>query len=107
MFRYSKEERIRIVQVYTRTMSITEVQCDYRIHFRKRISPAKNTIKSLIRKFTSTGNVVDKPRSERLKLTRSDAVIDQVATDVADNPATSIRKRSTQLSISRLSLHAF
>ena len=66
MFRYSKEEKKGIWQIYTRTMSITEVQRDYRIHFRTTTSPPEITIKSLYRKFTDTGNVNVKPRSERL-----------------------------------------
>ena len=94
MSRYSKEERVRIVQVYTRTMSLTEVQRDYRIHFRK-TSPSINTIKSLNLKFTSTG---------RLNSIRTEAVIAGASTDVADNPKTSIRKRSFQLGIYRSSL---
>ena len=65
MICYSKEERTRIVQTYIRTMSITEVQRDYRIHFETRISPSKNTIKSLYQKFADTGNVNDKPESGR------------------------------------------
>ena len=36
-------------------MSITEVQRDYRIRFKTRISPSKNTIKSLYRKFQQDG----------------------------------------------------
>ena len=42
-------------------MSITEVQRDYRIHFRTTTSPSKNTNKSIHRKFMDTGNVNDKP----------------------------------------------
>ena len=85
-------------------MSITEVQRDYRVHFRTTTSPLKNTIKSLYRKFANTGNVNDKPRSERLRSTPTEAVIERVFASVTDNPKNSTRKRSTQLSISRLTL---
>ncbi|KAF2346545.1 Protein of unknown function DUF4817 [Trinorchestia longiramus] len=102
---YSKEQRIRILQISTRTMSTTEVQRDYRNYFRTTTSPSKNTIKLVYRKFTDTGNVNDKQRSGRLKSTRTEAVIERVSASVTDNPKASIRKRSTQLSISRSTLH--
>ncbi|OAF63714.1 hypothetical protein A3Q56_08581, partial [Intoshia linei] len=79
MIRYSKEERTRILQTYIRTMSITEVQRHYRIHLKTRISPSKNTIKSLYRKFADIGNVKDKPRSGRKKSIRTQDVIERVA----------------------------
>ncbi|KAF2345053.1 Protein of unknown function DUF4817 [Trinorchestia longiramus] len=102
---YSKEERIRILQICTRTTSTTEVQRDYRNYFRTTTSPSKNTTKSVYRKFTDTGNVNDKQRSGRLKSTRTEAVIERVSASVTDNPKASIRKRSTQLSISRSTLN--
>ena len=101
MNRYSKEERTRILQTYIRRMSITEVQRDYRIHFETRISPSKNTIKSLYRKFAYTGNVNNKPRSGRKRSIRTEDVIEKVALSVTDNLNTSTRKRASQLTISQ------
>lgn len=104
MIRHSKEERIRILEVYMRTFSVAEVQRDFRIQFHTRTSPSKNTIKSLYRKFTETGSVSDRSRCGRLRSIRTEAVINIVSADVAANPKSSIRKRSTQLSVSRSSL---
>ena len=104
MSRYSKEEKIRNLQTYTRTTSITETQRDFRIHFKTRISPTKNTIKSVIRKFEETGAVNDKPKTGRTKSVRTEDLINRVATDITNDPKTSIRKRSSQLSISRSQL---
>ena len=104
MIRYSKEKRTRILQTYIRTMSITEAQRDYRIHFETRISPSKNTIKSLYRKFADTGNVNDKPRSGRKRSIRTEDVIERVAVSITDNPKTSTRKRASQLTISQSTL---
>ena len=104
MIRYSKEERTRIMQTYIRPMSITEVQRDYRIHFETRISPWKNTITSLYRKFADTGSVNDKPRSGRKRSIRTEDVIEIVAANITDNTKTSIRKRASQLAISQSTL---
>ena len=51
------------------------------------------------------GNVSDKPRSGRLKTARTEAAIDRVSESVTDEPKTSIRKRSKQLTITQSSLH--
>ena len=99
MIRYSKEERTRIMQIYIRTMSIKEVQRDYRIRFKTRISPSKNIIKSLYRKFAE-----NKPRSERKKSNRTEDAIERVAVNIRDYPKTSTRKRASQLSISQRTL---
>ena len=104
MIRYSKEERTRILQTYIRTMSITEAQRDYRIHFQTRISPSKNTIKSLYQKFADIGNVNDKPGSGRKRSIRTEDVIERVAVSITDNPKTSTRKRASQLNISQTTL---
>ena len=101
---YKQEERIRILQAYLRTMSISETQRDYCIHFKTRISPTKNAIKSLIRKFQETGAVHDAKKTGRPKLIRTEVQINCVATDVANNSNTSIRRRSLQLGITRSSL---
>ena len=101
---YKQEERIRILQAYLRTMSISETQRDYRIHFKTRISPTKNAIKSLVRKFQETGAVHDAKKTGRPKLIRTEVQINRVATDVANNSNTSIRRRSLQLGITRSSL---
>ena len=82
-----------------RTTSINETQRDFRIHFKTRISPTKNTIKSVIRKFEETGAVNDKPKTGRTKSVRTEDLIKRVATDITNDTKTSIRKRSSQLSI--------
>ena len=101
MIRYSKKERTRIVQTYIRTMSITEIQRDYMIHFEARISLSKNTIKSLYRKFADTGNVNEKPGSGRKRSIRTEDLIKRVAVSNTYNPKTSTRKRASQLTISQ------
>ena len=103
MIRYSKE-RTKIVQTYIRTMSITEDQRDYRIHFKTRINPSKNTIKSLYQTFAYTGNVNDKPGSRRKRSIRTEDVIERVAVSITDNPKTSTRKSASQLTISQSTL---
>ena len=72
---YKQEERIRILQAYLRTMSISETQRDYCIHFKTRISPTKNAIKSLVRNFQETGAVHDAKKMERPKLIRTEVQI--------------------------------
>ena len=104
MLRFTKGERTRILEVYIRTMSVTETQRDFRIHFKSRRSPSKNAIKSLVHKFRETGTVADQIRPGRSKSIRTEDLIDRVAADVRVDPKTSIRKRSSQLSISRSSL---
>ena len=100
MFRYTIEERIRIVQVYSRSLSIIAVQRDFKDHFHKRTSPSKNAIKALFNKFTETGCVTDQHRPGRTKMARNANTIARVSADVRLDPKTSIRKRSTQLGVS-------
>ena len=80
------------------------MQRDFRIHFHTRTSPYKNTIKSLYRQFTETGSVSGLSRCGGLRSISTEAVSNKVSADVAANPKSSIRKRSTQLSVSRSSL---
>ena len=100
---YTQEERIRILQAYLRTMSITETQRDYRIHFKTRVSPTKNAIKALVRKFQETGAVQDLKKTGRPKI-RTEVQINRVARDVANNSNSSIRRRSLELEITRSTL---
>ena len=63
-----------------------------------------NTVVNLIDKFMSTGSVLTKKSSGRPRTARTNEITASVSESVEENPSTSIRRRSQQLSISRSSL---
>ena len=90
--------------LYRKNQISTEVTRDYRIHFKTRISPSKNTIKSLYQKFADVGNVNDTPVSGRKRSIRTENVFERIAVSIIVNLKPSTRKRTSQLTISQPTL---
>ena len=106
MSRYTTEERIFIVESYFRlNESISETQREFRRNFNTRNSPTPNAIKAMVARFHEQGSVCDLPKSGRPRTARSDENRQRLAESVAEDPSTSVRRRSSQIGVSRSSLH--
>ena len=105
MVHYTKEQRTKIVEPYfSCNCSIIAVQRSYRSIFNDGSSPDKNSIKAMVSKFRENGSTVDKRRFGRPRTVKTSVTGQAVSESVAERPNTSIRKRCTQLTMSRSSL---
>lgn len=105
MRRLSKQERIFIIKTYYQQQrKIKVVQTMFHRQFPDIQEPAKFAIQQLVRKFETTGSVLDAPRSGRPKSATTPENCELVALDVFHRPMQSTRQRSLELSISRRSL---
>lgn len=103
--RLSKVERIFIVKTYyLEKRKIKIVQTKFHRQFPNIAIPAKFAVQQIIRKFDTTGSVMDAPRSGRPKNVTTQENLELVALDVVADPKQSTRRRSSQLAISRRSL---
>ena len=59
----------------------------------------------MVARFREQGSVCDLPKSGRPRTARSDENRQRVAESVAEDPSTSVRRRSSQIGVSRSSLH--
>ena len=85
----SQEQRTRIVETkLTSSGSIVAVKRDFRRNFLIRISPSRDCIISIVKRFHEFGTVFDKKRSGRPWAARSEIAIQNVCYDVHENPMT-------------------
>ena len=59
----------------------------------------------MVARFRKQGSVCDLPKSGRPRTARSDENCQRVTESVAEDPSTSVRRRSSQIGVSRSSLH--
>ena len=59
----------------------------------------------MVAQFRKQGSVCDLPKSGRPRMARSDENHQRVAESMAEDPSTSVRRRSSQIGVSRSSLH--
>ena len=105
MNKYTTGQRVLIVKLfYQNNKSIIQTQRAYRRYYEVRDSPSEFGIRSLIKRFDEHGMVHDRPQSGRPRTARTEKKIEQVRDSVGENPSTSIRKRSTQVVVSRSSM---
>ena len=101
MSHYTTEEQIFIIESYFRlNESITETQKKFRQNFNTRNSPTPNAIKAMVARFCKQGSVCDLPKSGRPHMARSDENRQRVAESMAEDPSTSVRRRSSQIGVS-------
>ena len=104
MEKYSIPERTQIVKLfYENRESIISTQRAYRRHYQVRNAPSDNAIRSIVCRFEQQGAVTDLPRTGRPRNVRTDENRERVRESVEET-ATSTRRRSTELGISRSSL---
>lgn len=103
--RLTQMQRIFILKnYYFQKRKIKVVQTLFHHHFPNVPVPAKFAIQQLIRKFDTTGSIMDAPKSGRPKSATTQDNLELVALDVVADPTQSTRKRSLLLAISRRSL---
>nr|CAH7715123.1 unnamed protein product [Callosobruchus chinensis]CAH7751633.1 unnamed protein product [Callosobruchus chinensis] len=100
------EQRVAIVELYFEHQgSIVETQRAFRRRFNARNSPTAMTIRKLITRFRPQGSVADLPRAGRPRSSGTEESIEHVEASIEDDAESSIRRRCTQLELSRSSLH--
>ena len=98
-------ERGQIVELYIKNnQSIVKTQREFCAKFKSRSAPAKNTIKKIYEKFTSTGYLGNSKKPNKPKPKRSHENIERVRRSIEENPTTSSRRRSAQLNIAHTTL---
>ncbi|GFY75311.1 putative transposase [Trichonephila inaurata madagascariensis] len=79
-------------------------QCKHRQHFNSRSAPTAFMIWSMVDRFEELGSVTDRPGRGVHQNIRTEDNVKTVWQSVADGPSVSIRRRSSQLGISRRTL---
>lgn len=103
--RYTICQRTKIVEFYFQNNnSIIGTQRTYCKHFNVKKPPTAFMIRQLIKRFQEQGSVNDLQRLGRPCQTRNKDVIERIRKSIEEDPETSTRRRSFQLSISRRSL---
>lgn len=92
--RFDLQERINIVKNYYATDNAAEVGRLAGAH-----SPSRSTVLRLIKKFETTGSVMDQSRSGRPSLYNNATFQTAVLREINDNTPTSTRRISSQLAI--------
>ena len=98
------QHRIKLVELFLHYRTLVKTQREFCKLFPKRKAPQGRTITKLVKKFQSTGSVVDRARTGRPKAARSAANIELVRRAVLQSPETSTRRRNLQLGLSRTTL---
>lgn len=98
---YTVQQRINIVQIYYENRrSVTITLRKLRPLFGRNNVPSERAIRDLVQKFETSGMLIDKPRVRYQRRGRSDENIARVSDSVREEPTTSIRRRSQQLTLS-------
>ena len=106
MEKFTTEQRTKIVEFYFKFhRSIILTQRAYCRHFNARKPPSDFMIRRLIQRFQQYGSVSDLPRSGRPRSVFSQINRERVLDSVQEEPGTSIRRRSDQLGMPRMSLY--
>ncbi|XP_036185884.1 DDB1- and CUL4-associated factor 16 isoform X2 [Myotis myotis] len=105
MERYTKEQRIFIVEQYFKNNEgLAATVRNFRTKYGRNSDLTSSTVKRLIKKFRETGSISDLKHPGRPSTSRSTQNIEAVRESVAKSPGTSIRRRGQELDISKSSL---
>ncbi|CAK9813004.1 hypothetical protein ANTPLA_LOCUS7629 [Anthophora plagiata] len=105
MERYTKEQRVFIVEQYFKTNEgLAATVCNLRTKYGRNSDVTSSTVKRLINKFRETGSISDLRHSGCPLTSRSTQNIEAVRESIAESPGTSIRHRAQELDISKSSL---
>ena len=100
------EERGKLVEFYLETKSIVKTQRAFQRHFGVREAPGRKTVWSIVKKFRTDRNLhnLNKGRSGRHRGARTPENIEAVRLSATRSPKKSCRRRSQELSLSRMSI---
>ncbi|XP_018375528.1 PREDICTED: uncharacterized protein LOC108769183 [Trachymyrmex cornetzi] len=102
---FSLEERFEILKTYFQSQCcVAETVRILKRNMGRDRAPTEGAIRKLVRKVREKGMLVDDRSGPRARTVRTPENIEAVAQSVRQNPTTSTRRRSQQLSISRTSL---
>jgi len=101
--RLSTSERIEILKWYAVHQNAGEVAPQFQQYY-DRTPPTRTNILNLVRKFDETGSVEDEPRSGRPRSVSTDENKERVRAAFEESPATSLRRASLDLNVSKSSL---
>lgn len=105
MERYTVQQRVNIIKLYFENdKSLVATIRKVRAVFGGNNVPNPSTVKRLVEKFEATGSVLDVNHPTRCRRVRSEQNVSRIRDGVADNPKTSIRRRSQELVIPRSSM---
>ncbi|KAK9888535.1 hypothetical protein WA026_000781 [Henosepilachna vigintioctopunctata] len=106
---YTGEQRSFCVRAYfENNRSLIRVRRMYRLHYRLRKiaeTPSNATILAWIQTFNTTGNTIGEIHHGRPRTARTPGNIQSVADSVSRQPRLSVRKRGSQLGLSRATIH--
>ena len=100
------EERGKLVEFYLETKSIVKTQRAFQRHFGVREAPGRKTVWRTVQKFRTDRNLhnLNKGRSGRHRGARTPENIEAVRLSATRSPKKSCRRRSQELSLSRMSI---
>ena len=100
------EERGELVEFYLETKSIVKTQRAFQRHFGVREAPGRKTVWRIVQKFRTDRNLhnLNKGRSGRHRGARTPENIEAVRLSATRSPKKSCRRRSQELSLSRMSI---
>lgn len=101
MASYTTAQRVQIVEFYFENdRSVRKVFRKLRDFYVRHNRPSEHTIRRIVDKFHETGSVLDLPRRRYARSGRSRENIAMVRENVAEDPHTSLSRRSQQLGLS-------
>lgn len=106
MDRFSIAQRVKIIQSYYRNNnSVVSVHRDLRSEYGLHNRPTERTIQKTVNRFEESGSVIDRSAPIHHHPARTHENIGAVSESVAEEPETSIRRRSQQLGIPYSTTH--
>ena len=99
---YSTQEKVKIVEFYLATRSITLTQRKFRTHFKVKIAPTRNSILNIIEKFSNDGSVENRYHGATgtTRTVRTQALIEKAKVIMEEDPRTPLRHLSQQAGVS-------
>ena len=101
---WSLEEKLFVVNTYLRLRSFVLTQRLFKQKFKTREFPDNKNIYRWVLKFRTSGTILNEKTKRRPLSVRTENNIATVSDSVAENPSTSVRRRSQELGIPRESL---
>lgn len=101
---YSVNERLCIVEAYTRTRSFKRTREIFRERYPNTSIPAKSTVQKLIQKWRETGSVFNAKRN-RLPSVQTPEAVANIQQNIIANLKKSVRNLSQQTFVQRMSCY--
>lgn len=100
---WSEDAKIKLVQFYFETKSVTLTQRKFRKHFKTQKAPSRNVILQIVNKFLARGNVSNnfKGHSGRKRSQRTTVNVARVRAALQRSPNKSMRRLSQEIGCSR------